>query len=94
MIKDFKLVQLIKIEISGDDRTLSSPIGVWRQSEVLDFDIEMLHGELYNDALIKQVESELEFLLQHSSDYVVYNYDGTEIPIDCFIQETREIVGG
>lgn len=86
------MTQIIKIEISGDDRTLNSPIGVWRQSEVLDFDIEMLHGEAYNDAMMKQVESELEFLLQHSSDYIVCNYDGTEIPIDYFIQETREIV--
>lgn len=86
------MVQIIKIEISGDDRILTSSVGVWRQSEVLGFDIEMLHGESYNDAMMKQVESELEFLLQHSSDYIVHNFDGNEIPIDCFIQETREIV--
>lgn len=86
------MIQIIKIEISGDDRILTSSVGVWRQSEVLDFDIEMLHGEAYNDAMMKQVESELEFLLQHSSDYIVHNFDGNEIPIDCFIQETREIV--
>ena len=92
MIKDFKLIQLIKIEISDNDRILTSPVGVWRQSEVLGFDIETLHGKAYNEALIKQVESELEFLLLHSSDYIVHNCDGTEVPIDCFIQETREIV--
>ena len=80
------------IDISDDDRTLSSPVGVWRQSEVLGFDIETLQGEAYNDAMMKQVESELEFLLQHSSDCIVHNFDGNEIPINCFIQETRWIV--